>query len=182
MALSSANKIGPERCPRCAGLMVREQFYDGNCMSCEEFWGARCLACGDIVDPLIIAHRRVRPTPIHSHRRWSPALHPGRLQMKKGRRVLQAIGALGLLSVLVVGGLSGMAWASDSTGKQTVSVAAITPTPTTLAVIPDPTANPKGEQSISNKKSQQADGMRTDRGKLLVILFLLSGGHRGSVP
>jgi hypothetical protein len=102
--------------------------------------------------------------------------------MKKGRRVLQAIGALGLLSVLVVGGLSGMAWAGDSTGKQTMSVAAITPIPTTLAVIPDPTANPKGEQSISNKKSQQADGMRTDRSKLLVILFLLSGGHRGSVP
>ena len=177
MALSSANKIGPERCPRCAGLMVREQFYDGNCMSCEEFWGARCLACGDIVDPLIITHRRVRPTPIHSHRRWSPALHPGRLQMKKGRGVLQAIGALGLLSVLVVGGLIGMAWAGDSTGKQTVSVAAITPTPTTLAVIPDPTVNPKGGQSISNKKSQQADDTRTARGKLLVILLLLHGGH-----
>jgi len=71
---SRANASEPERCPRCAGLVVREQFYDGNCMSCEEFWGTRCLACGDIVDPLIIAHRRVRPTPINSHRRWSPRL------------------------------------------------------------------------------------------------------------
>jgi hypothetical protein len=97
--------------------------------------------------------------------------------MKKGRRGLQAIGALGLLSVLVVGGLSGMAWAGDSTGKQTASVAANTLTPTTLAVIPDPTAHHEGEKSISNKKSQQADGTSTARGKLLVILLLLHGGH-----
>jgi hypothetical protein len=43
-------------------------------MSCDEFWGKRCLTCGDIVDPLIIEHRRVRPTPIDSRRRWSPRL------------------------------------------------------------------------------------------------------------
>jgi hypothetical protein len=75
MRFSRANEKGLERCPRCAGLMVHEQFYDGNCMSCDEFWGKRCLSCGDIVDPLIIEHRRVQPTtPIDSRRRWSPRL------------------------------------------------------------------------------------------------------------
>lgn len=47
------------RCPRCAGLMVRDIFQDildeTGAMS---FHGWRCPTCGEIMDPVILSHRR----------------------------------------------------------------------------------------------------------------------------
>jgi hypothetical protein len=48
-------------CLRCEGLLVCEKFEDleGLGSSDHEFTGWRCLNCGAIVDPVIVAHRRV---------------------------------------------------------------------------------------------------------------------------
>ncbi len=51
------------RCPRCAGLMVRDIFQDvldeTGAMS---FNGWRCPTCGEIMDPVILGHRRRGPS------------------------------------------------------------------------------------------------------------------------
>ena len=49
------------RCPRCDGLMVREQFEDhgGLGSSDHEYAGWRCINCGALVDPVIAEHRRL---------------------------------------------------------------------------------------------------------------------------
>lgn len=96
--------------------------------------------------------------------------------------MLPAIVALGLLSVVVVGGLSGIAWAGDITGKQTEPVAQHTPPTATLPAIPNLTAKPEVETSNSGKNGKQADDKRTTQAKLLAILLKLFDGHRGTVP
>ena len=101
--------------------------------------------------------------------------------MKRGHKVLQAIGELGLLSLLVVGGLNGVAWADDLTAKQTESAAQSTPIATALPAPPDLTANPEVEKSDPGKNGKQADDKKTARAKLLAILLKLFDGHRGGV-
>lgn len=52
-------------CPRCRGLMLRDEFLDladeaGQC----RFLAWRCLICGEVLDPLIAKHRRSPPEPM----------------------------------------------------------------------------------------------------------------------
>jgi len=53
------------KCPRCAGLMMRDDFLDledeaGTC----HFVAWRCLICGEVLDPVIERHRRSPPAPM----------------------------------------------------------------------------------------------------------------------
>ena len=57
-------------CPRCTGLMVRDDFLDlqyevGEC----GFVAWRCLICGEVLDPVILKHRSTRPVPMMSRAR-----------------------------------------------------------------------------------------------------------------
>lgn len=52
-------------CPRCAGLMIRDNYLDlqdetGQC----RFVAWRCLICGEVLDPVILKHRSTRPEPM----------------------------------------------------------------------------------------------------------------------
>jgi len=45
-------------CPRCGGLMRREQFHDHfEFTRRAEFVGWQCINCGEIVDRVIVANR-----------------------------------------------------------------------------------------------------------------------------
>ena len=47
-------------CQRCGGLMVHERFVNQRDRSGPYlFWGQRCLNCGEMLDPVILANRRV---------------------------------------------------------------------------------------------------------------------------
>ncbi len=58
-------------CPRCSGSMARESFLDlrdDTGAFCFDGW--RCMVCGEIIDPLILANRKVKdPRPIESKTR-----------------------------------------------------------------------------------------------------------------
>jgi hypothetical protein len=51
-------KIFITKCLRCCGAVVYDKFYGPH----GQFWGWKCLICGDIVDPLILANRRLVKT------------------------------------------------------------------------------------------------------------------------
>ena len=60
-------------CPRCAGLMVREQYDNLEFDSAGyEISGWRCLNCGAIVDSVIAAHHqpvnKTEPDPLYVQR------------------------------------------------------------------------------------------------------------------
>ena len=42
----------PDRCHRCAGLMVPERVFEIGSVD----W--RCVSCGERIDPVILAHRQ----------------------------------------------------------------------------------------------------------------------------
>ena len=47
-------------CPRCGGLMSAERFSDFRDQTGQfHFSGWRCLACGEVLDPVILANRRL---------------------------------------------------------------------------------------------------------------------------
>jgi hypothetical protein len=61
-------------CPRCTGLMMRDDYFDlqdeaGRCT----FVAWRCLICGEVLDPVILKHREARPAPMVDRAR--PPLH-----------------------------------------------------------------------------------------------------------
>ena len=50
------------KCPRCAGLMTRDDCHDLDDRGGEgRFVAWHCLICGEILDPLILQHRRSPP-------------------------------------------------------------------------------------------------------------------------
>lgn len=62
------------KCPRCTGLMIRDEFLDlqdeaGRC----RFMAWRCMICGEVIDPVILQHRTTRPAPMLDRAR--PQLH-----------------------------------------------------------------------------------------------------------
>ncbi|TAL12203.1 MAG: hypothetical protein EPO02_02235 [Nitrospirae bacterium] len=102
--------------------------------------------------------------------------------MNRGPRILQAIGAVGLLSVLACGGLSGIARADDMTGKQPAPVAQNTPPPATSPDLPDPAAKPAVEKSTAGEKDKHAEDKKKTKAKFLAIFLTLFDGHRGGTP
>lgn len=53
------------KCPRCTGLMIRDDYFDlqdeaGRCT----FVAWRCLICGEVLDPVILRHRSAPPAPM----------------------------------------------------------------------------------------------------------------------
>ncbi len=62
------------KCPRCAGLMVPDDFLDlqDEVTECK-FVAWRCLICGEVLDPVILKHRMTRPAPMLDRAR--PQLH-----------------------------------------------------------------------------------------------------------
>ena len=102
--------------------------------------------------------------------------------MKSGQKILQAIGAVGLLSMLIVGGYSGIVLADDVIEKQAAAIAQPQPPPALLPVVPDSTANPEGVKSNSGKQDKSADDKRTPRAKLLTMFLMLLERHRAGVP
>lgn len=53
------------KCPRCTGLMIRDDYFDlqdeaGRCT----FVAWRCLICGEVLDPVILQHRSAPPEPM----------------------------------------------------------------------------------------------------------------------
>ncbi|CAE6703242.1 MAG: hypothetical protein H8K06_08640 [Nitrospira sp.] len=61
-------------CPRCSGLMMRDDYFDlqdeaGRCT----FVAWRCLICGEVLDPVILKHREAPPAPMVDRAR--PLLH-----------------------------------------------------------------------------------------------------------
>jgi hypothetical protein len=53
------------KCPRCAGLMMQDDFLDlqdeaGQC----RFVAWRCLICGEVLDSVILKHRGTIPAPM----------------------------------------------------------------------------------------------------------------------
>jgi len=52
-------------CPRCHGLMLRDEFLDLEDEAGQyRFVAWRCLLCGEVLDPLIVKHRRSPPEPM----------------------------------------------------------------------------------------------------------------------
>ena len=51
-------KIFITKCLRCHGTVAYDKFYGPH----GQFWGWKCLICVDIVDPLILANRRLMRT------------------------------------------------------------------------------------------------------------------------
>jgi len=48
-------------CPRCGGVMSREQFISREGGStAQPYEGWRCLSCGEVIDPLILLNRMGR--------------------------------------------------------------------------------------------------------------------------
>lgn len=43
------------KCPRCKGTIAYDKFYSSH----DQFWGWKCLICGEIIDPVILANRRL---------------------------------------------------------------------------------------------------------------------------
>ncbi len=57
-------------CPRCQGLMMREQFEDLRDDTGQmKFHGWHCLSCGEILDQVIVTNRRQQPKPIRHRNR-----------------------------------------------------------------------------------------------------------------
>lgn len=95
---------------------------------------------------------------------------------------MQAIGSLGLLSVLIVSGSRGIVRADDITEKQTEPVAQNTSTAATTQAIPDPSANPQPGKSNSGQKDKLASDKRMARAKFLAVFLKLFEGYRGAAP
>ena len=56
-------------CPRCTGLMVRDDLQDETGL--ERFAAWRCLICGEIFDPVILENQRASPEPmVDRGRHW----------------------------------------------------------------------------------------------------------------
>jgi hypothetical protein len=43
------------KCLRCNGAVIYDKFYGPS----EQYWGWKCLICGEIVDPVILANRKM---------------------------------------------------------------------------------------------------------------------------
>ena len=59
-------------CPRCRGLMVRDDFLDlQDEVGQRWFVARRCLICGEVLDPVILKNRSARPKPmVDRGRQW----------------------------------------------------------------------------------------------------------------
>ena len=60
-------------CPRCTGLMVRDDFLDlqDEADQCP-FAAWRCLICGEVLDPVILKNRSAPPEPMGDRGRHWP--------------------------------------------------------------------------------------------------------------
>ena len=52
------------KCLRCQSVMIKEVFEDyGDVQGAYAFTGWHCMICGAIIDPVILSHQTVRPSP-----------------------------------------------------------------------------------------------------------------------
>lgn len=66
------------QCRRCHNPMVEETFVDMQSDTTPaSFPGWRCMICGFILDPLIMRHQEVRPSPVFRRARRKPRLFVG---------------------------------------------------------------------------------------------------------
>ena len=63
-------------CPRCTGLMVRDDFLDlqDEADQCP-FAAWRCLICGEVLDPVILKNRSAPPEPMGDRGRRDRGRH-----------------------------------------------------------------------------------------------------------
>ncbi len=47
-------------CPKCSGLMVREDYHGAVRCSYDEYHAFRCIICGEIIDNVIIINRQIQ--------------------------------------------------------------------------------------------------------------------------
>jgi len=70
-------------CPRCQGLMVRDEYVDYEDSADISIVAWRCLICGEVLDPVILKHRSVPPVLIRSRARGHGQMNVQRLEVPR---------------------------------------------------------------------------------------------------